>query len=121
MIDGQPIAVRHLTSITGLPREDWDHLFPARAEGWDYFRACEQAAPEGFEASAMAAYAGAALVAAVPLFRTDYRLDLSLEGPLKPAVEWVHRNAPKLVTVPVLGMGSPLTEECPIGFQSGLK
>ena len=121
MIDGQPIAVRHLTSITGLPREDWDHLFPARAEGWDYFRACEQAAPEGFEASAMAAYAGAALVAAVPLFRTDYRLDLSLEGPLKPAVEWIHRNAPKLVAVPVLGMGSPLTEECPIGFQPGLK
>ena len=121
MIDGQPIAVRHLTSITGLPREDWDHLFPGRAEGWDYFRACEQAAPEGFEASAMAAYAGAALVAAVPLFRTDYRLDLSLEGPLKPAVEWIHRNAPKLIAVPVLGMGSPLTEECPIGFQPGMK
>ncbi|MGI9403071.1 MAG: GNAT family N-acetyltransferase [Hyphomicrobium sp.] len=121
MIDGQPIAVRHLPSITGLPREDWDRLFPDRAEGWDYFNACEQAAPEGFQASAMAAYAGDALVAAVPLFRTDYRLDLSLEGPLKPAVEWSHRNAPKRVAVPVLGMGSPLTEECPIGFQPGLK
>lgn len=121
MIDGQPIAVRHLTSITGLPREDWDRLFPGRAEGWDYFRACEQAAPEGFQASAMAAYAGAALVAAVPLFRTDYRLDLSLEGPLKPVVEWIHRSAPKLVALPVLGMGSPLTEECLIGFQPGIK
>jgi hypothetical protein len=121
MIDGQPIAVRHLTSITGLPREDWDRLFPGRAEGWDYFRACEQAAPEGFQASAMAAYTGAALVAAVPLFRTDYRLDLSLEGPLKPVVEWIHRSAPKLVALPVLGMGSPLTEECLIGFQPGIK
>ena len=121
MIDGQPIAVRHLTSITGLPREDWDRLFPGRAEGWDYFRACEQAAPEGFQASAMAAYAGAALVAAVPLFRTDYRHDLSLEGPLKPVVEWIHRGAPKLVALPVLGMGSPLTEECLIGFQPGIK
>jgi len=121
MIDGQPIAVRHLTSITGLPREDWDRLFPGRAESWDYFRACEQAAPEGFQASAMAAYAGAALVAAVPLFRTDYRLDLSLEGPLKPVVEWIHRSAPKLVALPVLGMGSPLTEECLIGFQPGIK
>lgn len=121
MIDGQPIAVRHLTSITGLPREDWDRLFPGRAEGWDYFRACEQAAPEGFQASAMAAYAGAALVAAVPLFRTDYRLDLSLEGQLKPVVEWIHRSAPKLVALPVLGMGSPLTEECLIGFQPGIK
>ncbi len=121
MIEGQPISVRHLPSIRGLPREEWDRLFPGRAEGWNYFHACEQAAPEGFQASAMAAYAGDALVAAVPLFRTDYRLDLSLEGPLKPTVEWIHRNALKLVAVPVLGMGSPLTEECPIGFQPSMK
>jgi predicted N-acyltransferase len=121
MMDGQLIAIRHLTSITGIAREDWDRLFPDHAEGWDYFRACEQAVPEGFEASAMTAYSGASLVAAVPLFRTDYRLDLSLEGALKPALEWVHRNASKLVAVPVLGMGSPLTEECPIGFPPGLK
>ena len=121
MIDGQPIAVRHLPSITALPREDWDRLFPGRAEGWDYFHACEQAAPEGFQASAMVVYAGDELAAAVTLFRTDYGLDLSLEGPLKPAVEWIHRNAPKLVVVPVLGMGSPLTEECPIGYQPAMK
>lgn len=52
----------------------------------------------------------------MPLFRTDYRLDMSLEGSLKPVSDWLYRNAPKLVAVPVLGMGSPLTEECPIGF-----
>ena len=49
---------------------------------------------------------GDRLVAAAVLFRTDYRLDLSLEGPLKPAGEWLYKNAPKLVVVPVLGLGS---------------
>jgi len=112
----ETIAVRHLASIASVPRKAWDALFPGRAEGWDYFCACERSAPEGFSFSALGAYAGSELLAAVPLFRTDYRLDLSLEGRLKPAVDWVHHYAPRLVAVPVLGMGSPLTEECPIGF-----
>lgn len=120
MRSGQPIAVRHFASITDVPREVWNGLFPGKAEAWDYFRACEAATPEDFSASAIGAYAGDALVAAVPLFRTDYRLDMSLEGRLKPVGEWLHRNVPKFVTVPVLGMGSPLTEECPIGFQPGM-
>jgi hypothetical protein len=119
MSEAPPVTVRHLPSITEVGRTDWDGLFPGRAEGWDYFGACEKAAPQGFSASAMGAFAGRRLVAAVPLFRTDYRLDLSLAGPLKPVIEWLHRNAPNLVLVPVLGMGSPLTEECPVGFAPG--
>jgi len=115
-----PVTVRHVASVADIGRKDWERLFPGRAEGWDYFRACEQATPEDFSASAMGAYAGDTLIAAVPMFRTDYRLDLSLEGPLKPAGEWLYKNARKFVVVPVLGMGSPLTEECPIGFAPGM-
>jgi predicted N-acyltransferase len=115
-----PLTVRHVASITDIPREAWDRLFPGKVEGWDYFRACERATPEEFTASAMGAFAGDDLVAAVPIFRTDYRLDMSLEGALKPVGEWLYRNMPKLVVVPVLGMGSPLTEECPIGFAPGM-
>ncbi len=121
MIGGKPLLARHLPSITDIPREDWARLFDPKAEDWDYFRACERASPEDFAASAMGVYAGDTLIAAAPLFRTDYRLDLSLEGPLKPAGEWLYRHAHKFVVVPVLGLGSPLTEECPIGFQPGLR
>lgn len=116
MSGAPPVTVRHLPSIAQVARADWDRLFAASAEGWDYFSACERATLEDFTVSALGAYSGDELVAAVPLFRTDYRLDLSLEGPLAPAGEWLYKNAPKLVVVPVLGMGSPLTEECPLGF-----
>jgi hypothetical protein len=116
MSGDKPLTARHVPTIADIAREDWSRLFESKAEGWDYFRACERAMPEDFSASAMGAYAGDTLVAAAPLFRTDYRLDLSLEGPLKPAVEWLYKHARKFVVVPVLGMGSPLTEECPIGF-----
>jgi hypothetical protein len=121
MIGGEPLLARHVPSIAEIAREDWARLFPWKVEDWDYFRACERAAPEGFAASAMGVYAGDTLVAAAPLFRTDYRLDLSLEGALKPAIAWLYRTAPGLVAVPVLGLGSPLTEECPIGFEPDLR
>jgi Acetyltransferase (GNAT) domain len=116
MIGGGPLIARHAPSIADIPRADWERLFASKAEDWDYFRACEHALPEDFSASAMGVWLGERLVAAAVLFRTDYRLDLSLEGPLKPAVEWLYKNARKFVVVPVLGLGSALTEECPIGF-----
>jgi Acetyltransferase (GNAT) domain len=120
MIGGAPLVARHVATIADIARADWSALFPSKAEGWDYFRACERASPNDFSASAMGVWAGNELVAAATLFRTDYRLDLSLEGPLKPAGEWLYENARKYVVVPVLGLGSPLTEECPLGFAPDL-
>lgn len=114
------LTVRALPSVTAVARSDWDRLFPGIAEGWDYFRACEQSAPEGFTSSAIGAFAGDTLVAAAPLFRLNYRLDMPLQGPLRPVGDWLNRYMPKLVNMPVLGMGSPLTEECPIGLLPGM-
>src|SRR5262245_56545415 len=115
MTADEPLIVRHAASIAGLERGAWKRMFPGRAESWGYFKACEAAAPAGFAASALGVYRGEELVGAAPLFHTDYQLDLSLKGALKPAVDWLRRNAPQFVVVPALGVGSPLAEECPIG------
>lgn len=115
-----PVCARHVASLAAIASHDWNRLFPGRAEDWGYLRACELAGPRGFATSAMTAYAGDELVAAAPLFRTDFRLDMTLEGPLRRPVAWIYRKAPKLVAVPVLGIGSPLTEECPLGFATGM-
>ena len=117
---GQGLSVRVLPSVTGVARADWDKLFPGVAEGWDYFRACELAKPEGFTSSAIGAFAGETLVAAAPLFQLNYRLDMSLPDVLRPVGDWLNRNMPGIVNKPVLGMGSPLTEECPIGLLPGM-
>jgi hypothetical protein len=114
------VDVKPVASVFEIPRTEWNGLFPGAAENWDYFRACERAAPEGFAPSAIAAFARGQLIAAAPLFRLTYRLDMSLKGPLRPIGDWLNRHLPRLVNVPVLGMGSPLTEECPIGLLSGL-
>jgi hypothetical protein len=109
-----------LNSVTCLAREDWQRLFPGRVEGWDYFRACEAAAPEGFELGAVAVLRDGALVGAAPTFKVNYRLDMSLPARLQAFGEWLNKRAPRLINAPVVGLGSPLTEECPIGIDARL-
>ncbi len=115
-----PLTVRHLTSLAQISREDWDRMFTGRVEGWDYFRACAFAATPSLAATALVAYAEGLPVAAVPLFQIRYRLDMDLPDGLRPVVGLVGRVAPNLVRINVLSMGSPLTEECPIGFHPSL-
>lgn len=114
------LTTRILASVTEVPTEDWKRLFPGRAEGWDYFRACESASPEGFVLGALAAYRDGTLVGAVPTFRVSYRLDMSLPPRLQAFGEWLNARAPRLVNAPVVGLGSPLVEECPIGIDTRL-
>lgn len=114
------LATRILKSVTDLDRADWDGLFPGRVEGWDYFRACEAAAPQGFDLGALAVYRDDALVGAAPTFKVSYRLDMSLPQSLQAFGEWLNARAPRLVNAPVVGLGSPLVEECPIGIDARL-
>lgn len=109
-------TVRVLQSIREIDRTDWDRLFPGRVEGWDYFNACEQAKPEGFGTAVVGVFSGSTLKAAAPLFLSSYHLDLPVGGALQPIGKWLERRFPNVMNMPILGMGSPLTEECPIGF-----
>ncbi len=110
----------HVASISQIEADDWNRLFPGAAEDWGYFRGCELARSQHFTFSAIAVYDGPRLVAAAPLFRLDFRLDTTLPANFKKAADWLARIAPRLVSMPVLGLGSPMTEECPIGIDSEL-
>src|SRR5690606_19362490 len=60
------------------------------------------------------------LVGAAPTFRVNYRLDMSLPTGLQALGGWLNTHAPRLVNAPVIGLGSPLVEECPIGIDARL-
>lgn len=109
-----------LPSITGIAAEDWSALFPDDAEGWDYYAACEASPPPEFSFAAIAVRRNGRLVAAAPVFRLTYRLDTPLQGHWRPLGEWLHRHAPKLVSMPVMGLGSPLADRCHLGFSAAL-
>ena len=111
---------RHHTSLSEINPESWDRLFPGRAEAWDYFRAIETTKKNEFTYSAIAVYAGDDLIAAAPAFGLNYRYDTALADTYKTTRDWIDRTMPWALRVPILGLGSPMTEECPVGFAPNL-
>ncbi|MDX2205435.1 MAG: hypothetical protein NW223_21985 [Hyphomicrobiaceae bacterium] len=108
-------------SIGQLSRERWTALFPDDAEGWDYYLACEASPPPAFSFSAVGVHRGGELVAAAPVFRLSYRLDTPMQGAWASLGEWLNRYVPRLVNLPVMGLGSPLADRCHLGFSPRLR
>jgi predicted N-acyltransferase len=64
----------------------------------------------------MAAFDGDQLVGAVPIFLVKFRLGIAFEPRFRNLASWLSQLAPRLMSPVVLGIGSPFTEECPIGI-----
>lgn len=105
-----------LSGVSAIPPAHWDALLPGEAESWDYYAACETSPPQEFRLSAVGASRNGVLVAAAPVFSLTYRLDTPLQGAWRPVGDWLNRTVPKLVNLPVMGLGSPLADKCHLGF-----
>ncbi len=114
------ITVRIHPSICEIPRDAWMTLFPQSDQSWDYYSASERMRSRGFVFGAIGAYAGEVLVAAAPLFRVDYRLDAPLSAPFQAIGDWLQEHAPSWITMPIMGLGSPISDECQIGIRADL-
>src|SRR5262245_10960009 len=114
------LTIKSYDSITSIPRAAWERTLPGEPESFEFYRAVEGVPPPGFRLGAMAAFAGDAVVAVAPLFRTAYRIDTPLQGRLRQIGDWVHARWPRLVSLPVLGIGSPMSDNCALGFAPGL-
>jgi hypothetical protein len=102
--------------VGDLPRAAWDSLLPGVADSWDYYRAVETVPPLGFELGAIAAVEDGTILAVAPTFRTTYRLDTPFQGRVRAFGDWVHRVWPERVAKPIIGLGSPMSDNCHIGF-----
>jgi Acetyltransferase (GNAT) domain len=106
--------------VGAIPRSEWERVLPGEPENWDFYSATENVPPPGFQLGAIAAYAGDKLVAAAPLFRTRYRIDTPLQGRLRQITDWIYARWPRLVSFLVVGIGSPMSDNCALGFAPGL-
>lgn len=113
------LEVHICDSVAGIPQHEWDGMFPGAAEDWAYYWAAEHCPPPNFSLGIVAAFQGGEAMAAVPFFRTSYELHTSLQGGLRRAVDRLAARAPRLLTLPVLALGSPLLDRCDIGFAPG--
>ena len=103
-------------SIEAFDREEWNALFADELEDWFYYHAVENAGLPGFEWIYLGIWEHGRLRAAVPGFVTEYRVDTTLNGPLKRVTRAVGHVAPRLLGVPLVSLGSPVGEICHLGF-----
>jgi Acetyltransferase (GNAT) domain len=108
--------IRLLPSIEQIPKAAWEQMLPGEPECWDFYRIAESVPPPGFTLSAIAAFEGLQILAAAPVFGIEYRLDTPFQGSVRGATDWVHKRWPSLLTRSVMGLGSPMSDSCTIGF-----
>ena len=114
------LTFESVPGVAALPEAEWTRLFPDEAEGWAYYAAVEGAPPPGFRFEAAVVRSAGRIVAAAPVFHVTYRLDTPLQGRWRPLGDWLHRILPRIVSLPVLGLGSPLADRCHLGFDPAL-
>ncbi|TAN04993.1 MAG: GNAT family N-acetyltransferase [Rhodanobacteraceae bacterium] len=103
-------------SIDAFTAADWNRLFPRELEDHAYLRAIEHAGLAGFRYLYFAVHDGGRLLAAAPAFVTDYRLDTTMDGGLRRVAAALARVFPRWLRIPMLALGSPVTERCQPGF-----
>lgn len=118
--DGRPIEARLLDSFAGASFAEWQRVLGHEALGADYYLACERAPLDAFRLSAIGAFRNAELIAGMPLFSVTFRLDLPLSGLARSAVRGIGRVWPRLVSIPIVGAGSPTVEQLAIGRRTDL-
>jgi predicted N-acyltransferase len=110
------IEVTTHLSIDAIDAADWNRLFTHELEDHAYLRAIEHAGLAGFRYLYFTVRDGDRLLAAVPAFATDYRLDTTVQGGLRRVTEPLAKVFPRLLRIPMLSLGSPVTERCRVGF-----
>jgi len=103
-------------SIDAFAPDAWNRLFPHELEDHAYLHAVERADIAGFRHLYFAVRDDDRLLAAVPAFVTDYRLDTTVQGGLRRVTETLAKLFPRLLRIPMLSLGSPVTERCRVGF-----
>ncbi|MEZ5854728.1 MAG: GNAT family N-acetyltransferase [Hyphomicrobiaceae bacterium] len=117
----QTKTVRFHASLDDVGAEAWDRLFPGDPEDWAFYRAIEASPPENFKLGAVTIVNDRTeVIAAVPVFKVDYRLDTPFQGRTRRFADWLHARIPGLTSISVLGLGSPLSDNCSLGFAAEL-
>jgi hypothetical protein len=110
---------RVVVSVADIDAISWDACFPGEAENHTYYLACETAARQagtGLVMGAACVEDATGVLAVVPFFVLDYRLDTPLQGRLRALGDFLFARAPCLVSLKVLCAGSPYAERCHLGL-----
>jgi predicted N-acyltransferase len=107
----EAVRIRVLADITEADQAEWDALIQEDdlQASWRFIRLCQQSRVADAAYRHIMIHRGSHLVAVASLCRMEVSLDLLAGRPLQAAVEWGRRWYPKLLRVPVLFCGLPVS------------
>lgn len=110
-----------IRSAAAIPLTAWNECLQGRPEDGSFYLAAETVPPsDAFKLGAVVVRDRDEIVALSPLFEVAYRLDTPLQGTLRRMTEILHTHLPLLINVPVLALGSPLSDTLALGFAARL-
>jgi len=98
------------TTVTAIPKADWDSIFPSIAESYNFFKTLEETSQDQFKNFYIAIYEGKTPVCVAPCFIMDYPLDTTIEGPLKSALVWLQKILKRKIILHILICGCTAAE-----------
>jgi hypothetical protein len=101
-------------NFSAIDPADWTRCFAGEAEAGSYYAATHAAAEQSWQA--MTVRRKGQVIAVAPLFTLSYRLDTSLQGPLRTLTNRLSALNDRLLRLDLIGFGSALAERCHIGF-----
>ncbi|MFI5012541.1 MAG: GNAT family N-acetyltransferase [Hyphomicrobiales bacterium] len=114
------LEARIFRSIAEIDAAAWDACFAGEAESHAYYAACERGSNRAIGKGAAAVFEGTRLVAAAPVFTSIFRIDTPFQGPLRRLTERLYPFVKGIMDLPIIGLGSPYSERCHLGFAPGL-
>ena len=111
---------RVVGSLADVNRAEWNGLFDGVLEDYDYLSAVEQAGLDGFRSRYVLVREGKELIAAAPVFQTEYALETTLTGPGKALLEAIRRIFPGALKLRLACLGSPCTTTVGLGLSTRL-
>ncbi len=112
---------RVVSSLSVIDPVSWNACFPGELENHDYLLAVEKASIPGFSWNYIVIEENGRVVAAMPIFLTDYKLDTTLdEGMLRRVILRIRKHFSRFLTMKLVCIGSPCTEAGIIGFHPSI-
>lgn len=119
-VGSSSMQARFCAGVEETGADGWATLSLGRGEGSDYLRTLQAVPPPEFELGSIVVEEHGRVVAAAPVFGTVYRFDTSFQGAWRRVGDRLYRHLPRLVSMKLLSLGSPLSDNCQVGFAADL-
>lgn len=112
----KPIHYKIVDSISKIKKTEWESLFGAIPEGYQFYKTLEESNLREFSFYYLILYQGETIILIAPLFVTEFHLDIVLEDSARAVINYIHKVIPQFLFAKTLFCGSPFGENGILGI-----